>query len=173
MRSATADTPAAPTDRDWSQIDERVEPRGLRHGDRVVAVSTVSPSSITILGYGVYQHGTATDAEVGALSRLAQAIRAADDVGVDYAPLVDGACRHLSKSQADAQRTRFHSIESRRRAQPAEHRARTMLDRVHHRPRVRLDSGDVIDAGTCLVMRADTFQRYAAGSIVTKATAAA
>lgn len=164
---------AAPPDRDWSAVETRLDARPLQHGDRVVAVATVARDAITILGYGVYQHGTASDADAGALHRLATAIRATDDLGVDYEPLVAGACRHLSAGLADAQRSRFHSLESRRRAQPIEHRARVMLDRVHHRRRVRLDSGDVVDADRYFVMRADTFHRYSAGTIVTKATATA
>ena len=172
MRSTTTSVPppAVPAERDWSQIEERLEARGLRHGDRVVAVATVAPTSITIFGYGVYQHGTATDADVADLGRLADAIRAADDVGADHGPLVVGTCRHLPSAQAEAQRARFHGLEARRRAQPVEHRARHLLERLHHRRRVRLDSGDLIDADRCFVMRADTFHRYSAGTIVTKAT---
>lgn len=156
-------------DADWSAIEERLEVRGLRHGDRVVAVASVDAGSITIHGYGIYQHTTAGDGDQVALDRVTAAIRAADGLGVDYEPLIAGACRHLSKSLADAQRSRFHASETRRRAQPIERRARVLLDRVHHQPRVRLDSGSVIDADGCFVMRADTFHRYAAGSIVTKA----
>lgn len=166
-------TPLRTVDRDWTPIESRLEARGLQHGDRVVAVATVDRTSITILGYGVYQHSTTAEDDRAALDRVANALRAMDRLGVDHEPLIDGACRHLSKGQAEAQRTRFHTIESRRRAQPIEHRARVMLDRVHHRRRVRLDSGHVIDADGCFVMRADTFQRYSAGSIVTKATVTA
>lgn len=171
MRNTT--TLPTRTDRDWSAIDAKLDARGLQHGDRVVAVATVERSSITIFGYGVYRHGAVADAEPVALDRLVNAIRATDRLAVDYEPLIDGACRHLSKGQAEAQRTRFHTIESRRRAQPIEHRARVMLDRVHHGRRVRLDSGHVIDADGCFVMRADTFHRYSAGSIVTKAAVTA
>lgn len=140
----------------------------LRRGERVVAVSEITTDTIHIHGFGVYDHDTHAEHGHADVAALAGALAAADAVAADLGPLVDHLSRHASREWTERAQRRYRSARTAISAAPAHDRARALLASIPHQPRVHLDDGRSIDAHRCIVMRADTFPRYAHGTRVVK-----
>lgn len=139
--------------------------RKLQHGTRVVAVARLTATTVEVLGHGVYEHAPASAA---VRQRLAEALEAADQVAVDYEPMLESLSRYMSVDRAKQFRSQFHSRSARRKASSERAHDLSAHVRTH---RVRLDHGTVVDLDTCVAVPVEDFAAYASGCSVVPVSA--
>lgn len=141
---------------------------GHRDGDRVVAVTDITATTITVHGHGTYRHTTGvTDPTV--IDALTNAVDSSDRRPADLTGLLDTITRNMSPAWAQRTRQRAGDADRRHRAIPPAQRAARYASIMHDRRRVDLDDGRVVDADTCMLISEDTFARYATGCTIVTA----